>query len=752
MLPARALLSRERRAQKVWIFLSAAPPAVYGADYKAQICGSDVSEKPLITYPRTNEDYIANLAQKDPLKYKFYGICVASCPGALDVVCNYGIGEGMTNTVKQNCITDSSYTPPAGPVTCAVINSNCWITPQATSPILFRCIPVYNTTNNAQAKCIFPSSVTSAYDPACIVAQDDTAGSVQRPAKPNLLFDQLNAAQQVWGRWFGDLARAWWVILICSVGLALVLGFVWVFLLKYFTACMVYTIIYFTLLTLAFLTGYFYWKAGLVNITVPQSLTDKLRTIPGWETAQTTARNAVATASAQVPEEWTANSEQYTASYKGLAYAFTAVLMIVLCLVVALRKAIRMAVEVIKVGSDALRALPTLILFPCTNVLAFALFLVWWCFVAACLNSAGTVTLADVTKDVAAGVAALSSRYNITVPSELDATKLAFLSSPTVNSTYSYVETQPIMQYLIIYHIFGLLWTTSFIQGVATMTVAGAVAGWYFSRLPEGTPADSELNKLKYDQGTAPIYNSLVRTLRFHLGSVAFGSLLIAIIQAIRIIFAYIQKKMKDAGQNNTVAKFVMCCIQCCLSCLQTLVEVVTRNAYVFVALKGDSFCGAGGRVFKLIVSHGSVFMVVNVLGEIIMFLGKVLIASISAWGAYILLENITQFGPGGANALSSTWLPVLVTVFFSYAVASGFMSVFDLSIDTVLVCYCTDIDENLERNKGDKKFEYAVHLKKSTMDIAGKVAAEESAEAAKSAGAAKSAVVPAAGKAVSVS
>jgi hypothetical protein len=35
-----------------------------------------------IAYPRTNEDFIANLGKTNPLDYKFYGICVASCPGA----------------------------------------------------------------------------------------------------------------------------------------------------------------------------------------------------------------------------------------------------------------------------------------------------------------------------------------------------------------------------------------------------------------------------------------------------------------------------------------------------------------------------------------------------------------------------------------------------------------------------------------------------------------------------------------------
>lgn len=50
---------------------------------------------------------------------------------------------------------------------------------------------------------------------------------------------------------------------------------------------------------------------------------------------------------------------------------------------------------------------------------------------------------------------------------------------------------------------------------------------------------------------------------------------------------AYIQKKLEPQAKNNSSLRFMLCCIQCCLKCLQTMIEVVTRNAFVFVALKG---------------------------------------------------------------------------------------------------------------------------------------------------------------------
>lgn len=49
-------------------------------------------------------------------------------------------------------------------------------------------------------------------------------------------------------------------MLLVAVGFALVLGFAWVFALKYITGCMVWATIALTLVILSFITGYFYYK------------------------------------------------------------------------------------------------------------------------------------------------------------------------------------------------------------------------------------------------------------------------------------------------------------------------------------------------------------------------------------------------------------------------------------------------------------------------------------------------------------
>jgi choline transporter-like protein 2/4/5 len=78
------------------------------------------------------------------------------------------------------------------------------------------------------------------------------------------------------------------------------------------------------------------------------------------------------------------------------------------------------------------------------------------------------------------------------------------------------------LRYMAIFHLFGLLWTWQFIAGLGYMVVAGAVASFYWcrgdsSRVPQ-----------------CPIMIALKRTLCYYLGSIAFGSLIVAIVQVSR--------------------------------------------------------------------------------------------------------------------------------------------------------------------------------------------------------------------------
>jgi choline transporter-like protein 2/4/5 len=49
--------------------------------------------------------------------------------------------------------------------------------------------------------------------------------------------------------------------------------------------------------------------------------------------------------------------------------------------------------------------------------------------------------------------------------------------------------------------------------------------------------------------------NLFVRTLRYHIGTLAFGALIIAIIRMIRLMIEYVEGKLKEYHQENPLVK-----------------------------------------------------------------------------------------------------------------------------------------------------------------------------------------------------
>jgi hypothetical protein len=119
--------------------------------------------------------------------------------------------------------------------------------------------------------------------------------------------------------------------------------------------------------------------------------------------------------------------------------------------------------------------------------------------------------------------------------------------------------------------------------------VASSVADWYFSREKSGFRPLAPLKAL----GTTLLYNA---------GSLALGSMLIAIVQTIRYILQRV-KKYSSASQNQ-LARIILACCQCCFCCLEKLLKFISKNAYIEIAINGGSFCAACKRAFEIMVSN----------------------------------------------------------------------------------------------------------------------------------------------------
>ena len=68
------------------------------------------------------------------------------------------------------------------------------------------------------------------------------------------------------------------------------------------------------------------------------------------------------------------------------------------------------------------------------------------------------------------------------------------------------------------------------------------------------------------------------RAVRYHLGTLAFGSLVLTIVRMIRVFLEWVEEKLKKYGvEDNTGVKCIMCCCKCCLWCLEKFIRYINR-------------------------------------------------------------------------------------------------------------------------------------------------------------------------------
>lgn len=85
-----------------------------------------------------------------------------------------------------------------------------------------------------------------------------------------------------------------------------------------------------------------------------------------------------------------------------------------------------------------------------------------------------------------------------------------------------------------------------------------------------------------------PVVSSMKRLVRYSLGSVALGSLIVSFVESVRFILESIRRKMKVFGTtpDSWYGKAAFYSSQGILRCIEWTVKSVNRNAYIMVILE----------------------------------------------------------------------------------------------------------------------------------------------------------------------
>lgn len=180
------------------------------------------------------------------------------------------------------------------------------------------------------------------------------------------------------------------------------------------------------------------------------------------------------------------------------------------------------------------------------------------------------------------------------------------------------------------------------------------------------------------------------------------------------------------------------------MACIENLVQYLGKNAYIIITMDGSSFCTAGKRAFHILSTNSLRVLAINSVGDFVLLLGKVFVVVATvligiemiqvtlklmqqrlcvASGNFIVkmllvtsqcsqfAQEFVSFVPSCFNDLMKMFLffacvknkpglhytsvPVVICGIFAFLVCHCFLTVYEMTIDTIFLCFCEDCERN---------------------------------------------------------
>uniref|UniRef100_A0A3Q3IGP9 Choline transporter-like protein n=1 Tax=Monopterus albus TaxID=43700 RepID=A0A3Q3IGP9_MONAL len=470
-------------------------------------------------------------------------------------------------------------------------------------------------------------------------------------------------ARQVVMKIFEDYTRSWYWILIGLV-IATLTSLLFIVLLRFLAAIMVWIMIVLVILVI----GY-----GIFHCYMEYAA---LKEAPGANvTLQDLGFQTDFAVYLQIQQTWLA-----------FMIILAIVEVIIILLLIFLRKRILISIALIKEASRAVGHIMSSLFYPLFTFLLLTIVIAYWAVTAVFLSTSNEAVYKVFNESVCD-----YSRTNCD-PANYSSSDMK-KQCPDSQCLFAFYGGETLYhKYLIglqFYNVFLFFWCANFVTALGQMTLAGAFASYYWAFVkPDDMP-------------TCPLFSSLGRSLRYHTGTLAFGSLILSIIQIIRVLLEYLDHKLKVA--QNKFAKFLLCCLKCCFWCLEKFVKFLNRNAYIMVAIYGKNFCTSARDAFFLLMRNMIRVAVLDKVTDFLLFLGKLLIVGLVGVFAFFFFSGRVKAFENTAPSLHYYWVPILTVVVGSYFIAHGFFSVYAMCVDTLFLCFL----EDLERNDGSPERPY---------------------------------------------
>ena len=344
-------------------------------------------------------------------------------------------------------------------------------------------------------------------------------------------------------------------------------------------------------------------------------------------------------------KEYKDNQEKY--EYWGITIASYAVALLLLILVICLRKHIGLAIAIMKSATIFINDVWTSLLVPIFMFFVSLAVITFWILALVYLYSSGTLQHQDNSSAVAK------------------------------------IEFNTLLKNSLWFEFLGIIWINCFEVALTQFIISFACCVWYFT-----------VDKENLDH---PIWRGVKNVILYHIGSLAFGSLVLSLVILIKWFLAIMARLHGE--HTNAVVNCICKCVLCCVACFDRFVKFLDNQAYISMAMTGESFCMAAKNAFEFMSENAGRYAAFGGVFSMFNFLGKALITCSSTYlGLFIL--------PDKKSIMNEIASPVGLTVMFaivSYLVAALFISVYEMAGDTIIQAFILD-----EKLNGEKQPIYA--------------------------------------------
>jgi len=367
-------------------------------------------------------------------------------------------------------------------------------------------------------------------------------------------------------------------------------------------------------------------------------------------------------------------------------------LLIILLLLCFMFTRIKIAIELIEEGSIAVGHMMSTLFFPFIPFVMEVIFVAWFFTVAAFLSSWNEEEF-QININTLKKTRSIDPNCTLSNGTQLHDGDTCYNQSEVITCTNTDIQVTASCQfyrygqtteglYMQIYNLFGFFWGLFFIEALDQMVLAGAFASWYWV-----------LNKK--DVPKMPLMSSFYRTFRYHIGTLAFGSLIIAIIRMIRVLIEYIEEKLKEYQQDNPLVKCMLCFCKCCFYCLEKFMKFLNRNAYIMTAVYGKNFCWSAKEAFKLLFRNLARVVVLDKVTDFLLLLGKLVIVGGVGVASFYVFSGRLQVTSSEIPQLNYYFVPIIIITLATYFIADIFFGVYEMAVDTLFLCFLEDIERN---------------------------------------------------------